>query len=110
MAYGKSTAITYYVGIVNLLFAIIWGGAYVFGFITINSITSPSATPFYIGTLFAVGFGLLYSTVESGQNKEKVKPGVMMSVAALFCYAGLVFVYQLRGGLMFYDMNKQLFG
>ncbi|MHC4841729.1 MAG: hypothetical protein ACYTDT_12400 [Planctomycetota bacterium] len=109
MARGETKAVTYYVGFVNILLAIIWTAGYTLGFITADSITNPAATPFYVGTLFAVGFGLVYPSVEGNTGRAHVKTGMAMSVVALLCYAGLVAGHMVRGGLVLHDLNTQLF-
>lgn len=107
MAKGDSVAITYYVGFVNILLALIWTGVYTLGFTTSGSITNPSATPFYVGTLFAVGFGLLYPSIENSQGKQKVKLGMGLSLFALVCYSAMIAAHFMRGGLILYDLKSQ---
>lgn len=107
MAAKESVAITYYVGVINVILAAIWAALYVFGIIGDSSITSPTATPFYVGTLFAVGFGLVFPSFEKTMaGKVKINTGIFMSVVALATYAGLVAIYFLRGSLTMYDLTQ----
>ncbi|MDC1141715.1 hypothetical protein OAU50_01365 [Planctomycetota bacterium] len=110
MAKSDTKAVTYYVGFVNILLAIVWTAGYTLGFIHSDSVTNPSATPFYVGTLFAVGFGLIYPSVEGSTGRSKIRAGIFMSVVALVCYAGLVAGHFVKGGLVLYDLKAQLFG
>ncbi|MCB9895099.1 MAG: hypothetical protein H6839_11665 [Planctomycetes bacterium] len=107
MAAKESVSITYYVGVINVILAAVWAAVYVFGVIGDSSITSPTATPFYVGTLFAVGFGLVFPSFEKTMaGKTKINTGIFMSVVALGTYAGLVAIYFLRGSLVMYDLTQ----
>lgn len=107
MAAKESVSITYYVGVVNIILAAVWGALYVFGVISSSSITSPSATPFYVGTLFAVGFGLIFPFFEKTMaGKSKINTGLTMSTVSLLLYAGLVALHFMRGSVVFYDVMQ----
>ncbi|MCG3184226.1 MAG: hypothetical protein ICCCNLDF_02339 [Planctomycetes bacterium] len=109
MASKESVSITYYVGVINVILAVIWGVLYGFGILSKNTITSPTATPFYVGTLFAVGFGLVFPSFEKTMSgKLKINQGLIYSVIALVAYAGYVAIYFLRDTMVFYDVGFQL--
>jgi len=106
VASKETVSITYYVGVVNVIFAAIWGALYGFGILTTSSITSPTATPFYVGTLFAFGFGLVFPFFEKTMSgKLKINHGLAFSVVALAAYAGYVAIYFTRKSLLFYDVG-----
>ena len=107
MAAKESVSITYYVGVVNIILAAIWAALYVFGILGESSITSPTATPFYVGTLFATGFGLVFPSFEKTMSgKTKINTGLTLSVVALLTYASLVALFFLRGSLTMYDVTQ----
>lgn len=109
MAAKESVSITYYVGVVNVIFAAIWGALYGFGILSTRTITSASATPFYVGTLFAVGFGLVFPFFEKTMaGKTKINQGLAMSIVALIAYGGYVAIYFVRKTLLFYDVGFQI--
>lgn len=107
MAAKTSTSLTYYVGVVNICLAGIWGALYGSGVLGPDSIMSPTATPFYVGTLFAVGFGLIFPSFEKTiPGKERINSGLVMSLISLFVYAGFVAIYFTRSSLTFYDVTR----
>ena len=109
MAAKESVSITYYVGIINVILAAIWGALYGFNILGPETITSPTATPFYVGTLFAVGFGLFFPFFEKTMSgKIKINTGLFMSVIALIAYAGYITIYFLHGTLVFYDVGFKI--
>lgn len=109
MAAKESVSITYYVGIINVILAAIWGALYGFAILGPNTITSPTATPFYVGTLFAVGFGVVFPFFEKTMSgKTKINQGLMFSVVALVAYAGYIAIYLTRGSLVFYDVGFKI--
>lgn len=109
MAAKESVSITYYVGIINVILAAVWGALYGFAILGPNTITSPTATPFYVGTLFAVGFGLMFPSFEKTMSgKTKINLGLFMSIVALIAYAGYIAIYFLQGTLVFYDVGFKI--
>jgi hypothetical protein len=109
VAAKESVSITYYVGVINVILSAIWGALYVFGILSTKSITSPSATPFYVGTLFAVGFGLVFPFFEKTMaGKTKINQGLVMSIVALIAYGGYVAIYFVRKDLMFVNIGFQI--
>ncbi|MBZ0137760.1 MAG: hypothetical protein K8I27_15450 [Planctomycetes bacterium] len=109
MAAKESVSITYYVGVVNIILAAIWGALYGFGILSKSSINTPTATPFYVGTLFAVGFGLVFPFFEKTMSgKTKVNQGLLMSIIALIAYAGYIAIHFLKGSLVFWDVGFQI--
>lgn len=109
MAAKESVSITYYVGMINIILAAIWGALYGFGILSKNTISTPTATPFYVGTLFAVGFGLAFPFFEKTMSgKQKINHGLTMSVIALAAYAGYVAIFFLKGTLVFWDVGFQI--
>jgi hypothetical protein len=103
----ETTSITYYVGVVNILLAIIWAALYTLGVLRETSINSPTATPFYVGTLFAVGFGIIFPFFEKTMSgKTRINAGLTYSVFALLLYAAMVAAYLLRSSLMLYDITQ----
>ena len=109
MAAKETVSITYYVGMVNIILAAIWGALYGFGILSKSSISTPTATPFYVGTLFAAGFGLAFPFFEKTMSgKTKINQGLLMSVIALAAYAGYIAIYFLKGSLVFWDVGFQL--
>ncbi|MCC6464301.1 MAG: hypothetical protein IT463_03050 [Planctomycetes bacterium] len=95
MATGKdSVAITFYVGLVNIFLALLWGALYGFGILESKNITSPKATIFYVGTMFAVGFGIIFPTFEKTMSgKRNVNTGLALSIISLLVYGGYVGAY-----------------
>jgi hypothetical protein len=109
VAAKESVSITYYVGVVNVILAAIWGALYGFAILGPKTITSANATPFYVGTLFAVGFGLVFPFFEKTMaGKTKINQGLTMSVVALIAYGGYVAVYFVRKTLVFWDVGFHL--
>jgi hypothetical protein len=107
VAAKETTSITYYVGLVNILLVLVWILLYCFGILRDGSINSPTATPFYVGTLFAVGFGIVFPFFEKTMSgKQKINNGLMASLIALGVYAGMIAVYLTRGSLMVYDLRQ----
>lgn len=110
MAAKESISITYYVGVVNIIFAAIWGALYGFAVLGADSITSPKATPFYVGTLFAVGFGVAFPFFEKTMSgKLKINQGLLMSCIALIAYGGYITIFLMRNSLVFYDIGIRPF-
>lgn len=106
VAAKESTSITYYVGLVNIALMIIWVVLYGLGILRDNSINSPTATPFYVGTLFAVGFGIVFPFFEQTMSgKIKIRHGLGLSVIALAVYAGMIAMYLVNSSLMIYDIR-----
>jgi hypothetical protein len=105
----ESTSITYYVGLVNIVLALIWIGLYGLGVLRDSSINSPTATPFYVGTLFAVGFGIVFPFFEKTMTgKVKINTGLFFSVVSLLAYAGMIALYLTRNSLLLYDLMQHL--
>jgi hypothetical protein len=103
----ETTSITYYVGVLNILLAVIWLALYSLGVLRESSINAPTATPFYVGTLFAVGFGIIFPFFEKTMSgKSRINTGLTYSFLALMVYAGMVATYLLRSSLMFYDVTE----
>lgn len=102
MASGKeSTAITFYVGIVNVVLSVLWGALYGFGALNSKDVNSPNATIFYVGTLFAAGFGIIFPFFEKTMaNKVKINEGLGMSLLALAIYGAYIAVYITQGTLL----------
>jgi hypothetical protein len=62
-----------------------------------------------VGTLFAVGFGLVFPFFEKTMSgKLKINQGLTMSVVALIAYGGYVAIYFIRKTLLFYDVGFQI--
>jgi hypothetical protein len=107
VAAKESNSITYYVGLINIGLVIVWVLLYGFGILRDNSINSPTATPFYVGTLFAVGFGIVFPFFEKTMSgKLKINQGLTGSLIALGVYAAMIAVYLTRGSLMILDLRK----
>jgi hypothetical protein len=108
VARGKeSTSITYYVGVLNVILAAIWVALYGFGILDEGSFSSPSATPFYVGTLFAVGFGIIFPFFEKTMSgKTRINTGLAFSFVALFTYAAMIAIYLMRGTLLIYELSE----
>lgn len=102
MASGKeTTAITFYVGIANLVLAILWGALYGFGLLKDSDVTSPNSIVFYVGTLFVAGFGIIFPFFEKTMpNRAKINEGLAMSVIALCVYGAYVGIFQVYGTLL----------
>lgn len=105
----ETTSITYYVGVVNILLAAIWGALYLFGILSTNAITSPTATPFYVGTLFLAGFGIVFPFFEKTMSgKLKINQGLAFSIIGMAAYGGYIALYTLNNKLMIYDVPAAL--
>lgn len=102
MASGKDiTSITFYVGVVNIFLALLWGSLYGFGVLSSNTVNSPNATIFYVGTLFAAGFGIIFPFFEKTiPNKAKINEGLGMSVVAIILYGAYIAVFFTRSSLL----------
>lgn len=94
MASGKeTTAITFYVGIANLVLALLWGALYGFGILKVAF--EPQAIVFYVGTLFVAGFGIIFPFFEKTMpNRIKINEGLGMSVVALCIYGAYIGIFQ----------------
>ncbi len=109
MAAKESTSITYYVGLINIGLVIIWVLLYGLGILPDASINSPTATPFYVGTLFAVGFGIVFPFFEKTMSgKQRINQGLTASVIALGVYAGMIALYLTRKSLTIFDLPSHL--
>lgn len=94
MASQEKISITYYVGALNILLALIWGALYGFGVLDSNNISSASAMPFYVGTLFVAGFGVIFPSLEKTMSaRSKINLGFGLSVVSLVMYAAYVGAY-----------------
>ncbi|MBE7492499.1 MAG: hypothetical protein HS108_12160 [Planctomycetes bacterium] len=102
MASGKETpAITFYVGILNIVLALLWGALYGFGILETKDVNSPNSTIFYVGTLFAAGFGVIFPFFEKTMpNKVKINEGLAMSVVAILMYGGYIGAFLYYGTLL----------
>lgn len=107
VAAKETVSITYYVGFVNIALMIVWILLYGLGILRENSINSPTATPFYVGTLFAVGFGIVFPFFEQTMSgKTKIRQGLALSTIALVVYAGMIALYLTRDSLMLFDIRS----
>ncbi|MBK8208114.1 MAG: hypothetical protein IPK87_15160 [Planctomycetes bacterium] len=107
MAAKESISITYYVGLINIALMVIWVVLYGTGILGSETIKASAATPFYVGTLFALGFGIVFPFFEKTMSgKQRINQGLGGSVVALLVYAGMVAMYFTRGSLMLYDVGQ----
>jgi hypothetical protein len=107
VAKKESTSITYYVGVLNIILAAIWVALYGFGILRETSINSPTATPFYVGTLFAVGFGIIFPFFEKTMSgKTRINAGLTFSFVSLFTYAAMIAIFLMRNTLLIYDISS----
>lgn len=92
MASSKETpSITLFVGILNLFLALLWGGLYGFGLLASSNVLSTTATPFYVGTLFVAGFGIIFPFIEKTMpGKSKINEGLAMSIVAILLYGAYI--------------------
>jgi len=102
VASGKETpSITFYVGIFNIVLALIWGALYGFGLLETSNVSAPGAIVFYVGTLFAVGFGIVFPFIEKTMpNKMKINEGLAMSAVATLLYGGYIGAFLYYGTLL----------
>lgn len=102
MASGKdSISITFYVGIVNLFLAVLWGALYGFGVLKTSDVNTSTSSFFYVGTLFAAGFGVVFPFIEKTMpNKVKINEGLAMSIVAILAYGSYIAVFQIFGTLL----------
>ncbi len=102
MASGKETvSFTFYVGIVNIFLAVLWGALYGFGVLDTSSVNTSTSSFFYVGTLFAAGFGVVFPFIEKTMpNKAKVNEGLAMSIVAILAYGAYIAVFQVFGTLL----------
>lgn len=102
MGARESWSITFFVGAVNLFLALLWGVLYGAGILEKDSIFSPKAMLLYVGTMFGVGFGLLFPMVERGMSdKRGIGLGQGLTGGALGLYVLYITVYVTRGSLAF---------
>lgn len=102
MASGKeSPSITFYVGILNIFLALLWGALYGFGVLQSKDVLSANSTLFYVGTLFAAGFGIIFPFFEKTMpNKIKINEGLAMSIVAVLIYGGYIATFIMYGSLL----------
>lgn len=102
MASGKeSPSITFIVGIVNIVLSLIWGGLYGFGILKTEDVNSATATPFYVGTLFVAGFGIIFPFIEKTMPaKAKINEGLGMSIVAVILYGAYIGAFLVYGTLL----------
>jgi hypothetical protein len=107
VAAKETTSITYYVGLINIGLMIIWVALYGLGILPDSSINAPAATPFYVGTLFAVGFGIVFPFFEQTMSgRTRIKQGIAGSVVALLVYAGMIGLYLTRNSLTLFNIRE----
>ncbi|MBX3460902.1 MAG: hypothetical protein KF696_13215 [Planctomycetes bacterium] len=107
MAAKESISITYYVGLLNIALMIIWVALYGLNIVDSETIKSSTATPFYVGTLFALGFGIIFPFFEKTMSgKQRINQGLIGSFIALVVYAGMVAMYFTNQSLVLYNLRQ----
>ena len=95
---GKS--ITFWIGVANIVLALVWGLLYGGGFLSSTSVLASSSMLFYVLTMFLAGFGIIFPFVErTYSEKSGSNAGLWMSVGAVLMYAGYVGLYVRFGTL-----------
>ncbi|CAG0954307.1 MAG: hypothetical protein KBG84_01265 [Planctomycetes bacterium] len=95
---GKS--ITFFIGIANIVLALVWGMLYGSGFLSSQSVLASSSMLFYVLTMFLAGFGIIFPFVErTFSDKPGNQAGLWLSVLAVLLYAAYVGAYVRFGTL-----------
>jgi hypothetical protein len=95
---GKS--ITFWIGIANIVLALVWGLLYGGGVLNNASVLASSSMLFYVLTMFLAGFGIIFPFVErTYSDKAGSNAGLWMSAGAVAIYATYVAVF-LRFGTL----------
>lgn len=112
MAKGDGTlSITYYIGVSNILLTALWGVLFASGWLgTETGLLDSSALPFYVGTLFILGIGLLFPSIEKGwQNRTKINTGLVFSIMAVLVYGTYIAAFYRYRRLNFFERDLQEF-
>lgn len=95
---GKS--ITFFIGIANLVLALVWGLLYGVGILSSGSVLASSSMLFYVITMFLCGFGIIFPFVEKTfSDKPGIQGGLWMSIIAALIYTAYVLVFLRYGTL-----------
>lgn len=95
---GKS--ITFFIGIANIILAVVWGGLYGSGLLSSQSVLSSRSMLLYVLTMFLAGFGIIFPFVEKTySDRAGISQGLVFSVVAVALYAAFVGAYLQFGSL-----------
>ena len=97
----ESKSISFWVGCVNIALAVLWGALFYTKVLSYENVASPKYAVLFIGTIFALGFGIIFATFEKGSGKPGVHGGVFLTFLALLIQAGFLIYYIIFGSMDF---------
>ncbi|MCC6148939.1 MAG: hypothetical protein IT461_01700 [Planctomycetes bacterium] len=106
---GKS--ISFFIGLANMVMALVWGLLYGSGFLSSQSVLASSSMPFYVLTMFLCGFGIIFPFVEKTfSDKPGIQGGLWFSILSALIYAAYIGAYVKYGTLHFKTLLATLGG
>lgn len=107
----QGKAITFWIGVANIVLALVWGLLYGSGFLSNQSVLASSSMLFYVVTMFLCGFGIIFPFVEKTfSDKPGIQSGLTLSIVSALLYGGYVGLFVKFGTLHFKTLMNTLGG